>query len=268
MPHHIRQRGNRRQHTIFYGEDYTAYVELMAEGVARVFQTVKSDIVSPEESAMPTIADILLAARAKHRAGRFDEVESLCCEVLAVRPNLAEAHALLAESLVERDAFDEALVHYRQVLCLQPDYVPAHLNLGCMLERSGWIDEAIACYRNGLRIAPNLAQAHQHLGRALCEQHRTDEAIACFERALALKQGWPVARLGRAHAWLMQGDFGRGWDEYECRNAVQSGTWLPCTLPRWDGSRAADKTLLVSAEQGLGTEILFASCIPDMANDV
>ena len=39
MPHHVTQRGNRRQPTFFGGEDYAAYIELMAdqcrdEGVA------------------------------------------------------------------------------------------------------------------------------------------------------------------------------------------------------------------------------------------
>ena len=31
MPHHVTQRGNRRQRTFFYDGDYTAYLELMAE---------------------------------------------------------------------------------------------------------------------------------------------------------------------------------------------------------------------------------------------
>ena len=31
MPHHITQRGNRRQQTFFNDGDYAAYVELMAE---------------------------------------------------------------------------------------------------------------------------------------------------------------------------------------------------------------------------------------------
>ena len=31
LPHHITQRGNRRQRTFFHDEDYAAYVELMAE---------------------------------------------------------------------------------------------------------------------------------------------------------------------------------------------------------------------------------------------
>ncbi len=31
LPHHITQRGNRRQQTFFGEEDYTAYLDLMAE---------------------------------------------------------------------------------------------------------------------------------------------------------------------------------------------------------------------------------------------
>ena len=31
LPHHITQRGNRRQHTFFGDEDYAGYVELMAD---------------------------------------------------------------------------------------------------------------------------------------------------------------------------------------------------------------------------------------------
>ena len=31
LPHHVTQRGNRRQQTFFHDEDYAAYVELMAQ---------------------------------------------------------------------------------------------------------------------------------------------------------------------------------------------------------------------------------------------
>jgi putative transposase len=34
VPHHLTQRGNRRQLTFFRDDDYLAYIELMAEWVA------------------------------------------------------------------------------------------------------------------------------------------------------------------------------------------------------------------------------------------
>ena len=35
MPHHVTQRGNRRQQTFFNEGDYAAYLELMAEWCAK-----------------------------------------------------------------------------------------------------------------------------------------------------------------------------------------------------------------------------------------
>ncbi len=34
LPHHVTQRGNRRQRTFFTDDDYDAYIELMAEWCA------------------------------------------------------------------------------------------------------------------------------------------------------------------------------------------------------------------------------------------
>jgi hypothetical protein len=37
VPHQLRQRGNRRQQTFFCDDDYSAYIELMAEWCTRNF---------------------------------------------------------------------------------------------------------------------------------------------------------------------------------------------------------------------------------------
>ncbi|MEW6359944.1 MAG: transposase, partial [Planctomycetota bacterium] len=36
VPHHITQRGNRRQQTFFCSDDYSAYLDLMAEWCSRL----------------------------------------------------------------------------------------------------------------------------------------------------------------------------------------------------------------------------------------
>ena len=57
-PHHVTQRGNRRQQTFFCDEDYEAYIELMAEwcereGVARNPQTSMSKPVQRVPPSCP-----------------------------------------------------------------------------------------------------------------------------------------------------------------------------------------------------------------------
>ena len=47
LPHHIRQRGNRRQRTFFRDEDYAAYMELMAEWCAERVRTSHPRVAQP-----------------------------------------------------------------------------------------------------------------------------------------------------------------------------------------------------------------------------
>ena len=58
----------------------------------------------------------------------------------------------------------------------------------------------------------------------LAEANRWEEAIECYGQALAVQADYHDARFNRSLAYLMQGDFERGWPEYETR-------WLCKTFP-------------------------------------
>jgi hypothetical protein len=75
--------------------------------------------------------------------------------------------------------------------------------------------------------------------------------------------GW-LARWHRSLVLLLQGLFERAWPDYEAR--LLSETWprQGFPQPRWQGEALSGKTLLVHAEQGLGDEIMFASCLPEV----
>jgi hypothetical protein len=68
----------------------------------------------------------------------------------------------------------------------------------------------------------------------------------------------------RAVARLKHGDFGGRWDEYESRFASPLATRRPYAFPPWDGTPLGEGALLVYGEQGLGDQIMFASCLPDL----
>jgi hypothetical protein len=68
-----------------------------------------------------------------------------------------------------------------------------------------------------------------------------------------------------AHALLLSGKFREGWKEYEWRWKVKG--MLFCrdfSQPVWNGSSLQGKTLFVYDEQGVGDEIMFASCLPEV----
>lgn len=110
----------------------------------------------------------------------------------------------------------------------------------------------------------NDAELHGNRGIALQDLGRIDEALASYKRALELE---PENRWVRFHcslARLLVHDFQNAWPDYEIRLLNEDLPKREFPYLRWDGSSLAGKTLLVHAEQGLGDEIMFASCLPDV----
>jgi hypothetical protein len=67
----------------------------------------------------------------------------------------------------------------------------------------------------------------------------------------------PEAHWNRALAWLLMGDYARGWPEYEWGVAAGARPLNERAYPTWLGESLPGKTLLVSAEQGLGDTLQF-----------
>ena len=62
---------------------------------------------------------------------------------------------------------------------------------------------------------------------------------------------------------LTRGDYSQGWDEYEWRWKAEVRP-RSFEIPVWKGESLENKSILIHAEQGVGDEIMFASCIPDL----
>ena len=63
---------------------------------------------------------------------------------------------------------------------------------------------------------------------------------------------------------LMLGQLSSGWKAYEWRGAALGWPVREFRQPQWDGSALPGRSIVAHAEQGLGDEILFASCFPDL----
>ena len=115
-----------------------------------------------------------------------------------------------------------------------------------------------------LEINPRHAEAWINRGHMLVELHREEEAIEAIGRRMR------SSRIIRRRATtrpstLRLGDFKCGWENYELRWFIKDfNTQRKYPLPRWSGE-PIDGPLLVSGEQGLGDQILFASMLPDLA---
>jgi hypothetical protein len=106
----------------------------------------------------------------------------------------------------------------------------------------------------------NSASAFNNYGNVLREIGEPTAAIPFFQRAIQLVPAAPTPNFNLAVAYLLDGDYARGWPQYEHRWQFEhlAGSLPTYPQPRWTGQDLDGKTILVCQEQGLGDTIQFA----------
>jgi len=144
-------------------------------------------------------------------------------KALELDPNLAEAHAILAELYQKQWKWAESEEEYKRALELKPNDASAHRGLAYWLACQGrtqealaWVergreldplgsadtvgfllivarhyDESIREYRSVLAVQPEYTNARWGLGFALILNHQTDQAILELEKTVAMMNRSP-----------------------------------------------------------------------------
>jgi tetratricopeptide (TPR) repeat protein len=150
--------------------------------------------------------DEALAVAARHfLAGRAQEAEQLCRDVLIGAPHCADAWRLLGLLASEACNYEVALEYLGRSVQLRPDAAPSHRALGIVLERQGKLIEAEASYRKSIELNPTYPEAYYSLANTLRDNGRTGDAIACYQRALELKPDFVAAHTNLGTLLAQQG---------------------------------------------------------------
>src|SRR5262249_15716534 len=150
---------------------------------------------------------------------------------------------------------------------LKPDFAEVQSNIANVLRDQGKLVEATLRYERALELKPEFPDALNNLANALKEQGDFTGSIAAYQRAIDLKPENPAFRWNQALALLSDGQLESGWEGYEwgfaCKQRLPERKF---PQPRWNGESLTGKTILTWGEQGVGDEIIFANCIPDLAD--
>ena len=195
---------------------------------------------------------------------RLEDALAAFQRAAALAPPAVEPACHLAMCLRALDRHPEAARELERVLALAPEAPdPARL-LAIVLRELGAADRAAAVIQPAVAARPDDVEARCVLAQVLQELGDLDGARSQFDAALERDPRAASARVGRALLRLAQGDFAGGWDDYAARLDSAETPRRGFPFPEWDGGPLAARSVLVYAEQGLGDEIMFASCIPDL----
>jgi hypothetical protein len=125
---------------------------------------------------------------------------------------------------------------------------------------------ALAYYAQAMAQDRNHAGAFNNYGNVLREAGDPLGGIPFLQRAIQLDPTNVTAQFNLAVAYLLSGDYARGWPQYEWRWKYEhlNGQLPTYEQPRWTGQDLKDKTILVLGEQGHGDNIQFIRFVGDL----
>lgn len=127
--------------------------------------------------------------------------------------------------------------------------------------------EADEHFRKAIKVQPNFHNALEGLSLSSLHRGEFQEAIEFSNRALAENEEALEARINRSMGYLALKRWREGWRDYNFnvgkeknRKEMQYGS-----EPRWDGTKGLN--VVCYTEQGIGDEMSFASCLPELIRD-
>jgi len=150
-----------------------------------------------------------------YAAGRLDDTEALCREILEQKPDHFLAHHALGAVNSKRGEFANAERLIGQALKIDDKSPYAWNAHGSALRGLKRFDDALVSYRRAIALKPDFAQAFYNQAGVMLDLGRNDEALANFDRAIALEPKYVRALFNRAGALQSLGRMREALDAYD-----------------------------------------------------
>ncbi len=187
-------------------------------------------------------------------------------KAIQIKPKYAVAYNNMGNALVDKGELGAAINNYKKAINSKPDFAEAFNNMGIALKEKCDLNAAINSYKKAVEFKPDYAEAYYNLGHALSLNSSFEYALENCQQAIQINPNYDSAKYLKARLLLNCHEFELGWSLYHASRDPTAEDTLVVTkrAEMWKGSSLRGKNIQVYAAQGVGDEIGFSSCIPDL----
>ena len=212
-------------------------------------------------------------------------------EARTVNPLESRVHHQIAQTLSTQGQLPRATKAAQHAILLRPETSESYVFLGEMkniLEwsrRAIWItpgdgrlwaslsnryelvaenQSSIETAKRAILLLPSITIAYVSMVTCSIRLYQSDQAIAAAYRGLIIDPNLHTLAIGVSEYELSRGNIAKGWEFYERRMFLPDSHPRLGLPPAWGREAPPVGSLMVCAEQGVGDEFVFLSCLRDL----
>lgn len=184
-------------------------------------------------------------------------------EAVALDPSMAEARANKALAAIQIGLSNEATSEIEALIRLEPDNLAYQLKQISIYLDSGRLNEAKSILSQLTRKGVTSVEHAILLARCALKEGKPSLALEHAKKVVS-EEPSPPNHYFLSEIFLLLGQWPQGWEYYDERFGLPGFFYRSSPVPPWQGEPLKGKSIYLLAEQGIGDQIMFSSCVPDL----
>ena len=227
----------------------------------------KSGIMALEKACElepKNITSVMLLADAKYKIGQIIDALELYLLATSIGPLQESARNKLAAIHMTLEDWEKARTEFKKTLILAPHHNGPYSNIGFVYMNYGDFVSARRFFKLSITIRSDVGNAFCGLAELSFLENNLSASLEYSKTAIELEPNNYHFQSRRALQLLANGNITEGWIMRDARLMLDDRIDHRQRPPRWDGSSLEGKSLLITAEEGIGDELFFAGCFNDI----
>ncbi|PHR72049.1 MAG: hypothetical protein COA66_07540 [Arcobacter sp.] len=199
-----------------------------------------------------------------YKEKKYQEAIDVFYLALGVNKNYHELHSNIGSCFNKLKEYDKAIESLELSIKLLPNHSGAYTNLGNVYNKIFDYKKASILHEKSILLDPKVYNAYSNVGTSYKHLGLHNKARESYLEAIRLHPTFVNAHFDLASIYLAQGEFEKGWREYEWRfkkegmfSHIKEYKEIFSKIMLKKEMKIEGKTLLLHCEQGFGDSIMF-----------